>query len=379
MRTNGRIYARGQWWWMGFRVSIMKAGKVRRVEVREPTHVAVAGKATERQAWGVLRARLRQVDRAEWVGTMNEKLTVADLLNAYSTLRMSEVRNPGGMRYALTFLQEAFGVIRASALLPEDVDAWRNRMKTTGYAEGTIDRIARVLRAAYNLALRDRKVAFVPRITCFNPDDARQGFIEYPEFAAIRNALQARDPAVADMWIFGYYSGRRPSEIEALQWTAISTDQRTATIERSKNRRPWVVALEGPLWEVIERRLAARRAEELLVPWVFHHEGKKIDHGRRNKVFGKAKVAAGYPTRIFYDLRRTAARDMINAGVDATTTMNALGHTTRAMLDRYGIRTVEDQRRAVRRLVEVREGNRAQNGGHAVVSLDDRRTADIPR
>ena len=68
------------------------------------------------------------------------------------------------------------------------------------------------------------------------------------------------------------------------------------------------------------------------------------------KACAAACKAGHVPGRRFHDLRRTAARNMVRAGVTETVAMSLTGHRTRAMFDRYNITSQEDQRDALKQL-----------------------------
>jgi integrase len=92
------------------------------------------------------------------------------------------------------------------------------------------------------------------------------------------------------------------------------------------------------LREVIDRQLELTRKLELetghVIPLLFHNRGNPIVDYR--PAWHRACAAAGVAGRIPHDFRRTAARNLINAGVDPLVTV-ALGWEDIGMLKRYGI------------------------------------------
>jgi integrase len=81
---------------------------------------------------------------------------------------------------------------------------------------------------------------------------------------------------------------------------------------------------------------------------VFTREGVAI--ASLNKAFKRACRLADQAGRIPHDLRRTAVRNLVRAGVPESVAMELTGHKTRSVFDRYNITANSDLATAASRL-----------------------------
>lgn len=96
--------------------------------------------------------------------------------------------------------------------------------------------------------------------------------------------------------------------------------------------------------------MAARRLD---CPFVFHIDGVPVGDWR--KTWDRACKLAGVPGKLLHDCRRTAARNLVRAGVPESVAMKLTGHKTRNAFLRYDITSEGDLRRGVDALAKFVE------------------------
>jgi Phage integrase family len=106
---------------------------------------------------------------------------------------------------------------------------------------------------------------------------------------------------------------------------------------------------------------------------VFHRHGRQVKDFRG--AWATAGKAAGMPDLLFHDLRRSAVRNLVSAGVDERVAMMITGHRTRTVFDRYRI-VDEDEISAALAKTELatkaaqgRTVNSAARGGWQIESV----------
>ncbi len=126
-----------------------------------------------------------------------------------------------------------------------------------------------------------------------------------------------------------------------------------------------MLAVRHGMTSDLRKLLKAQHAEHLrlkqagvIVPWVFFRMVAEGRGGEKKptpiKSYGKAWRsacrAAGCPGRIPHDLRRTAVRNLVRAGIPERVAMKMAGHKTPSVFQRYNIVSGGDLRDAAHKL-----------------------------
>jgi len=187
-------------------------------------------------------------------------------------------------------------------------------------------------------------------VRALTKNNTQQGFFERPDLEAVVAALP---DYLRDFTRFASLTGWRKGEITSLRWTDV--DRHAGAIrlrpEAAKTGRGRTVMLAGDLAELIDRRWELRLFEKdsnvRVTALVFHRDGRLV--GDFKKAWATACRVAGVPDKLFHDLRRTAARNIVRAGVPERVAMAVTGHVTRSMFDPYNIVSEDDLRMAAQK------------------------------
>lgn len=227
------------------------------------------------------------------------------------------------------------------------------------------------LKRALSLGVELERLSSVPRIKLLKEAAPRQGFVKPADFETVVSHLPEylQDFARADRII-----GRRKKQLAALEWPDVDRQAQYISFRREteKNGEPSRIPFIDELADVFDRRWKGREYQTPTGPalsrFVFHRNGKPI--GDFRKAWAKACIAAGFATAklrdgrpvldrkgrpvmkaslLFHDLRRSAVRNLTDAGVDQVVAMKITGHKTASVFHRYRIVNDDDVKHALER------------------------------
>jgi integrase len=261
----------------------------------------------------------------------------------------------------LKALDEFFGFsatsegVAATRLTTDAARQFAQVREDAGFSAATINRSLACLRRMLKIARDDGKIQAVPVIRLRKEPPARRGFLKVDAFEKLVAKLPAHLHALV---IFLYWGGGRLGEAKSIEWPQVDLVRRIIRLESEQTKTD--EARVVPLPPVLVEMLSAVKPKV----------GRVFDSTNLRTEWATACTAAGlgtmeevvsasgfkwkkYSGLIVHDLRRSAIRNLVNAGVPERIAMKISGHKTRAVFDRYHIVSDEDVVNAMERLVKV--------------------------
>ncbi len=211
----------------------------------------------------------------------------------------------------------------------------RLRRRASRYRGGSPDGEERAGCSAARVpaGLKNGLLSVMPLFQLPNVRNARSGFFEEGDFAALLVELPADIRAVID---FLRFTGWRRNEAPGLSWDQVDWEGaviRLAAVDtKGGDARLFPFGLAPELKALLGAQGKARDGR-----FVFYRGGQRIGIGALRCAWKRACKRAGLDGRLVHDLRRTAARDFRRLGVSEGEIMKLCGWRTRAMFDRYNI------------------------------------------
>jgi integrase len=343
-RGTAKPYLRGTIWWVKYYVP----GET------HPRRES-SGSTSKQDAVRLLNTRRKEIDDRK---VSSSTATVNDLLKLYLGDQKRQKRHSyrSAEGFVRLHLDPAFGLIRAATLGTKHIKAFIEQKQTAGYANASINRWLEALRRGYALGLQELPplVYAAPDIESLmlDEDNVREGFLEHAQYVALRDELPDHQRLILAI---GYHLAMRRGEILKLRWDQVDWNENLIRLEKrqTKAKKARIAPLYGELRAWLDMAYAARDPE---CPYIISWRGHGVSEVKT--AWRNACRRAGVPDLLVHDLRRTAARTMIRAGIPEKQIMLIAGWKTRSMFDRYHIvdeRDIQEARKKLARHLAEQE------------------------
>jgi len=346
----GRVYKRGRIWWLQY----YRRGDLFRESSRSPM---------KSLATAILRKREGVIADGRLPALQAEKTRFEDLKRLY--VQDYEINGKKSLRRAKQLsahLAEEFQGIRASEITSQRVQDYISHRLKDSISNATINRELAALKRMFRLASQQTPplvlVTSIPHIPHLREDNVRTGFFTEEEYKVLRAALPDH---LKVTFIIAYWTGMRAGEILGLQWDQVDLEAGLLRLEpgTTKNGRGRMIPLVAEAREVLRRWRDFTLRRYPTCAWVCHYRGKRMERVQ-NKTWDAACAMVGLEAKLFHDLRRTAIRNMVKAGISERVAMAISGHRTRSVFDRYNVVAERDILDSMQRLETVHSADSLQ-------------------
>lgn len=320
----GSLYRRGHIWWIQY----YRRGRLFRESSRSPLKTAAAT---------LLKTREGDIAHGRPSAIQAERTLFEDLVKLHLQDLTINGKAVWRAQHYLKHLKAFFSGLYAAEITTARMISYIEKRQAQGAANGTINRELGGMKRMFQLAAKQTPplVLYIPNIPHLREDNVRKGFFTEDEYRRLLDALP--DYLKVPVTI-GYWTGMRAGEILNLQWGQVDLEQGWIRLEPSttKNGRGRTIPLVSEAKEILARWKAFTLDAYPKCLWICHYRGERLRKIPKRK-WRETCDQLGLPGKLFHDLRRTAVRNMVRAGISERIAMEISGHRTRSVFDRYDI------------------------------------------
>ncbi len=328
------LYKRGKIWW----IAISHQGK----QIRRAT-----GTANRKLAEAILAKVRVNIIEGHFFETLEEgERTFEEMIERYIEEHISKKASRGSYVYFKKNLCSFFGKSLLAEITPKLIVRYKTSRYKNGAAASTINRELGVMKAAFNLAIKEWewcRTNPVSKVAMEKEDNKRYRWLTKGEEERI---FLFSLPWLREIILFALHTGMRRGEILSLTWKGVDLFRKTVTVFHSKNGERRTIPVNQTVFDLLGSKAKVRQSKTELV---FHSRAFtpiNIDNLRRS--FNLAIQRARIEDFHFHDLRHTFATRLVQSGVDIYKVQLLLGHKSPLMTQRYAHHYPESLRDGVK-------------------------------
>lgn len=280
----------------------------------------------------------RALEDFKRAGQPTNRHTVAQIMDAYLADKTDKASHER-MKWAWARLKDHFGALRPDQVTRERCRSYVEKRRRRGRGDNTIRKELTTLRSGlrWHNKATEAVVEMPPMPT------PREVFITRVEFEALSNAAKA--PHIKLFLLLAWFTAGRKEALLSLTWEQVNfkrgvIDLGESVGNKGRAKPPMSQTLKAAL---LEAQKAATTA--YVVEWA----GDRVQSIRKG--FEAAAKAAGLANITPHDIRRSAARRMIEGGIPMSEVSQYLGHSSTAVTEKvYGRYSPDYLRRAAEAL-----------------------------
>ena len=324
-----------------------------------------SGSEKPTDAQKLLRDRMGKADTGNAVTSEIRRITVETLYEGLLAEYKKENQDVGWAKGRwTTHLESFFSSMRAVNVGTRQINGYIAKRQSEGAMNATINRELSLLQRAFTLGYESepRTVAHPIRFSRLAESKPRAGFIEQKQYDAL--TANCSDLFMRTMLALAYSFGFRKSELLTLKVSDVDLFSNTVQLRDSKNGEPRKVSLTQETRKLLTACITGKGPEDAaftrgtkavsdfrgtwaalccragLGQMVCKGCSKPVEKGKCESCPGRKRFK--YIGVLFHDQRRSAARNLVRAGVPETVAMKITGHKTRNVFDRYNITSERD-------------------------------------